>query len=121
MSMGFESLVNVAMNDMLSFMQDLEFLGRQEIEKKGEGEVGMVREYPELQEELRRTCSIQPDGILLFRNEVNKSTDISVITTPLQFDVLLGKEKIYSFNELVNAYHLYEIIQADIKGKVWHG
>jgi len=116
MNMGFEILVNVMMKDILSFMHDLEVF-----EKEGKKEMGMVREYPDLQEELRRTCSIQPDGILLFRDEVNKSTDISVITTPLQFDVLLGKEKIYSFNELMNAYRVYEIIQSDIKGKVWHG
>lgn len=116
MSMSFESLLNFAMDDMLSFMHHLEAF-----EKEDKKDMGMVREYPDLQEELRKTCAIQPDGILLFRNEVNKSTDISVITTPLQFDVLLGKEKVYSFNELVNAYHVYEIIQADIKGNVWHG
>lgn len=104
------------MEDIFSFMHDLEIF-----EKEEQKEMGMVREYPDLQEELKKACDIQPDGIPLFRNELNKSTDVSVMAIPLQFDVLLGREKIYSFNELLNAYRVYEIIQADIKGEVWHG
>lgn len=83
--------------------------------------MGQVWECPDLQAELNKLHNIQSDGIILFKSEINKSMDLSLITRPLVFDVTLGNKVVFSCNHLTNAYHIYNIIRKDLRGEIWNG
>lgn len=121
MSMNFDSLVKVTMEDIFSFMHDLDIL-----EKGVQEEMGMVREYKDMERELEEMKWLsegmaKDNGIALSATKVNQCTDLSLICRPITFDVVFGDKVIYACNELDNAYTIYDIIRSDIKGKVWHG
>lgn len=61
------------------------------------------------------------DGIVVLRAPINQSTDLTVKTRALAYDVYLGSDLVYSCNEVENAAYIYGIIQSDIKGRVWNG
>lgn len=87
------------------------------MEKK---EMGKVEEYEGLMKELMEIIELS-DNIDIFKAEINKSTDLIVSARPLCFDVTIGKDLVYSCNQLENARTIFDVIRADLKGEVFHG
>lgn len=82
--------------------------------------MGNVTEYKELMVDLENLRK-KADGIVLMSAGINRCTDLSVIVRPFTFDVFINDDLIYSFNDIENAKRVYDIVRADISGRVYDG
>lgn len=79
-----------------------------------------VTEYKELMDDLQKFRK-ETDGIVLMSTGINCCTDLSVIVRPFTYDVFINDDLIYSFNHIENAKRVYDIVRADISGRVYDG
>lgn len=61
----------------------------------------------------------QNECIELLSTEINKTTVLTVSAVPVTYGVYINDDLIYSCNSLKNAQAIYDVIRADISGKVF--
>lgn len=60
----------------------------------------------------------QNECIELLSTQLNKSTALTVSAVPVTYGVYINDDLVYSCNMLKNAQTLYDVIRADMAGKV---
>lgn len=82
--------------------------------------MGMVYQSEEMQEEVKEILK-KAGACVVLSTEVNATTDLSLCVLPLKFDIELGGKTILSLDKVENAYIIYNVLRADLKGEVYHG
>lgn len=80
-----------------------------------EMEMGMVYEYGNMKK------PVSGDTIELLSSELNSATDLSVCAVPVSYNVCINDDLVYACSCLGNAEKMYQIIRADMEGRVWEG
>lgn len=82
--------------------------------------MGMIYESERMQEEAKEILK-KAGAYKVLSTEVNATTDLSLCVLPFKFDIVLGGKTILSLDKVENAYIIYNVLCADLKGKVYHG
>lgn len=86
--------------------------------EKEDNEMGMVRESEDMQEEIHEMLT-EAGKVPLVSTHVNSTTELSVCIRPFCYDVVLGGKNLLSFNHPENAFTVYRVMLADLKGNIY--